>query len=130
MELIFLIAVGFAFRSALDHVRATRQASEADRMKAAAKAFGGKLPRHKAKAAARRHTAGWWLREAGNGFPVARTGWHAGWIAHRTEYLQHAGQREEARTRHAEAQADAAETVHDHAGRRVAARARRDAILA
>lgn len=129
MEILILLAVGFALRSAADHVRSARSASEADRLKAAAKAFGGKLPKHKAKAVARRNTLGWWLREAGNGFPVTRTGWHAGWIAHRTEYLQHAGDREERRTRHAETQADHAEQVVDHAKRRQAARERRDAIL-
>jgi hypothetical protein len=130
IEILLIAAIVFAGRSMFDHARAARKASEGSRLKEAAKAFGGTMPKHKVKATARRHTLGWWLREAGNGFPVARTGWHAGWIAHRTEYLQHAGHREDARTRHVEAQADAAEQVKDHAERRAAARARRDAILA
>lgn len=129
LVIAFILGVGFAGRSAWDHVQRTRKAAASGRQKAVARAYGKALPKHKVKATARRHALGWWLREAGNGFPVTRTGWHAGWIAHRTEYLQHAGHREEARTRHAEAQATAAETVRDHAQRRAAARARRDAIL-
>ena len=130
MELLFLIAIGFAARSAWDHVSATRKASAAPRLQAAAKAAGGNLPQRKARAVARRNSAGWWLREAGSGFPVARTGWHAGWIAHKTEALQHRARREEARTLHGDVQASVLEELPKHKQRQAEARARRDAILA
>jgi hypothetical protein len=47
-----------------------------------------------------RHAAGYWSREAMNGFPVARTGWHAGWLAHKTARNQQRSIREQARTTH------------------------------
>jgi hypothetical protein len=131
MEILFLVLLGFAAKSSWDHVQKTRKASEADRLKEVAKSFkGGAVPKHRLKAAASRHTAGWWLSEAGHGFPVTRRGWHAGWIAHQTEAGQHRARVEQAKTEHAEKQAETMAALPDHQARRAAAQARRDEILA
>jgi hypothetical protein len=131
MELLFLIAVGFAFRSAWDHAKTRMGESRAASMKQLAKTFPkGQMPRHKLKAASRRHDIGWWAREIGHGLPVTRRGWHAGWIAHQTAAEHHRARLEEAKTSHADAQASVLEALPDHRARQAEAKARRDAILA
>lgn len=130
MELLFLIAVGFAFRSAFDHAKTRMRESRAASVRQVRKTYRkGEIPKHKLKAAARRHDAGWWLSEFGHGFPVARRGWQAGWIAHRTAAEQHRARLEEAKTSHAEAQASVIAGLPDHKARQAEARKRRDEIL-
>lgn len=43
------------------------------------------------RATAARHDTGWWLREIFTGFPTARHGWHAGWVAHQAAVEQQRG---------------------------------------
>lgn len=131
MELVILIALGFACKSAWDHVRTKVGESRAASMKQVAKTYRkGEVPKHKLKAAARRHDLGWWAGEIGHGFPVARTGLHAGYLAHRTAAVQHQARREEAKTTHADVQASFLGELPEHKRRQAEAKARRDAILA
>lgn len=129
MEFIVLFIVAFAAKSAFDHVRSSMKDSAAARVREVTKASKGKLPKHQAKSAARRDRVGWLGREITHGFPVTRTGWHAGWLGHKTAALQHLARREEAKTTHAEAQASVVRELPDHKKRQADARAITDAIL-
>jgi hypothetical protein len=131
MEVLLLFIVGFACKSAYDHVKTTRRASRDASVREVAKTYRkGEIPKHKLRAAARRHDAGWWAREFRHGFPVTRTGWSAGWIAHRTATVNHRARLEEIRSGHAEAEASALSELPEHGRRQAEARARCGAILA
>lgn len=85
---------------------------------------GGATPR-----GVRQRQAGYWLRETLGGFPAARTGWHAGWLAHRQALAQQRGIRENARTNHVETERDVAASIREHRKRQAAARAEIETIL-
>jgi len=123
VAILFLIGCGYAMKGAWDHVRTDARASRAAKVKAATKAAGGTLPKHQRSAVARRHTVGWWAREVGGGFPAARTGWHAGWIAHKTALERQRVIREEARTEHIETKAGFRKDLAEHQRRQAEARA-------
>ena len=129
MELILLLAIGFALHGAWDHVKGSRGASRDQRMKEVAKTFPkGALPKSRQRSAARRHAAGWWGREAAHGFPVARTGWHAAWLAHQTAADHHQARREEARTTALETRASVLKGMPEHKQRQAEAQKELDAI--
>jgi hypothetical protein len=123
MELVFLllcVGIGVSVKSAWDHMGDDRRKSGDAKVKAAKKT--GDVPRNRERAMRRRHAIGWWIREAGGGFPVARTGWHAGWIAHRRESRHQRHIREEARTSDLEAKAAYGPALRDHKTRQKALR--------
>jgi hypothetical protein len=64
---------------------------------------------------------GWWTREVLRGFPAARTGWNAGWLAHRTAVDQRRALREEARTTHLESRASFLSGLREHRERQAEA---------
>jgi hypothetical protein len=127
--LAMLVASGatFAGKSMWDNSRKGYKVAKAARVKGAVKASGGKLTKAQARAVTRRHAAGYWSGEILKGFPVARTGWHAGWLAHRTAMRHHRHIREEARTTHLETEAQFAPALKEHARRQ---REAREQILA
>ena len=125
MELVFLlfcVGVGASLKSAWDHMGDDRRAAGDAKVKAAEKESGAKLPEKRARSMRRRHAIGWWIREVGGGFPVARTGWHAGWIAHRRESRHQRHIREEARTSDLEAKAAYGPALAEHKRRQKALR--------
>jgi hypothetical protein len=129
MELVFLLfclGAGASLKSAWDHASADRGKGGDAKVKAAKKAAGGTLPDARARQIKRRHARGWWLREVAGGFPVARTGWHAGWLAHSTESRHQRHIREEARTSDLEAKVAYGPAMQDHKRRQ---KALRDEIL-
>jgi hypothetical protein len=127
LGLIFWVAVGAGVKTAWDHGRADRQRSrQASVTKAAKKASPKDLTPAQRRVTTARHDIGWWASEALRGFPVHRTGWHHGWLEHKTDLTQRRAAREKARTAHVEAQADVAETLPGHRERQLAARQRID----
>ena len=125
MELVFLlfcVGVGASLKSAWDHMGDDRRAAGDAKVKAAEKESGAKLPEKRARSMRRRHAIGWWIREVGGGFPVARTGWHAGWMAHRRESRHQRHIREEARTSDLEAKAAYGPALAEHKRRQKALR--------
>jgi hypothetical protein len=101
MGLLIVGALAFALWASLRHGHEDRRKSRESRLKEIAKRMpGGVAP----KAARRRnaviHDSAWWAREAAHGFPVHRTGWHAGWLVHQTEALQQQAIRDQARETH------------------------------
>jgi hypothetical protein len=127
LAMLLASGVTFAGKSAWDNSRKAVKASKAAKIKEATKAAGGNLPKSRRRAMARRHAAGYWSGEILKGFPVARTGWHAGWLAHRTAMHHHKAIREEARTTHLEQQASFLPSLKEHRERQQRAR---DEILA
>src|ERR1035438_9241838 len=99
LGLLLLIGLTLATKSMWDSTVRDFQQSKAKRVKEAeGKAAPNPLPKSRRRAAARRHAAGYWAGEIGHGFPVARTGFHAGWLAHRTATDHHKAIREGAKT--------------------------------
>lgn len=84
MELLLIFLVGCAFKDVWDHVKADYGRSRDARVAEVAKRFpGGAIPDDERARAARHHAIGYVAGEVLKGFPVARTGLHAGWIAHK-----------------------------------------------
>lgn len=90
MDVIVLFIVAWAVTNVIEDWRAglrkSRKARIAEREKELAPA---KMTPSQRKVTAARHDTGWWLREAIHGFPVARHGWRAGWVAHQAAHEQH-----------------------------------------
>lgn len=129
MELFLLIVVVWAAKGAWDHVKTNLGESRDQRVAEVAKTFPkGALPKSRRKAAARQHAAGWWAREVRHGFPVARTGWHAAWLAHQTTADHHKARREEARTTALETRASVLKGMPGHKERQAEAQKELDAI--
>jgi hypothetical protein len=127
LGLMFWVAVGAGVKTAWDHARADRHAArQANVTKAAKKASPKDLTPAQRRVTAARSDVGWWASETLRGFPVHRTGWHNGWLEHKTELVKRRDERERARTAHAETQADVAETLRGHRERQRAARQRYD----
>lgn len=101
MEVVLLLAFGFAVARAIDHGRATRQSERKARLDEIAQRMpGGVAPKGRRRAAVVSHDAAWWFGEVFRGFPVHRTGWHAGWIQHKTEAVHQRAVRDQARDQH------------------------------
>lgn len=127
---LFLMGIGYGVKGAVEHVRADFRGARQAKVKTATKKAGGKLPKGEAAAIASRHATGWWLREASCGFPAARTGWHAGWIAHKTALERQRIIREEARTEHLQTLAQFRKDRAGHAKLQAEARAELERQLA
>ena len=113
---MFFAGLAFAANVAVDHVRQAYRASQAAAVKKTAKANG----QHK-RAALRQDRAAFWTREVTHLFPITRTGFHTGWLAHQTATAQHRARREEARTSHLDARASIADGLREHRERQQAA---------
>jgi hypothetical protein len=101
MGLLIIAAIGFALWASLRHGREDRQKSRKNRLKEIARQMpGGIAPKAARRRNALVHDSAWWAREIAHGFPVHRTGWHAGWLVHSTEALQQKAVRDEARASH------------------------------
>jgi hypothetical protein len=125
LGLLFWLLIGAGVKTAWDHAKADRQRGrDAKLTEAAKKAAPKQLPATQKKAIAARHATGWWASEILHGFPVHRTGWHAGWLAHETAWEQHRARREEARTSHLEARASILSGLREHRQRQAEALAR------
>jgi hypothetical protein len=123
LGLIFLIGVGFAAKTAFEDLRGNYRASRGRAVKAAEdRAAPGGLSRSHRSSAVRNHAAGYWSREAAHGFPVTRTGWHAGWLAHKSASDHQRAVREEARTTQLETRAAFIPAIRDHRARQAEAR--------
>ena len=123
LGVIFLIGVGFAAKTAFEDLRDNYRASRGRAVKAAEdKAAPGGLSRSHRSSAVRNHAAGYWSREAAHGFPVTRTGWHAGWLAHRSAADHQRAVREEARTTQLETRAAFIPALREHRARQAEAR--------
>lgn len=103
--LFVIVGAAFAVRAAWKHGTETRAGSRVMALKAAAGKSPVPLSRTRKQMIARQHDAGWWLSEALHGFPVLRTGLHAGWLAHEAAAIQGRHKVEEARTTQAEIRA-------------------------
>jgi hypothetical protein len=122
LGILFLIGLVLAAKAGWDATVRDFQKSKAKRIKeAAAKAAPDPLPKSRRRAAARRHAAGYWAGEMAHGFPVARTGFHAGWLAHRTATDHHRNIREEAKTTQLETRASFLAGIKDHRKRQAEA---------
>jgi hypothetical protein len=119
MELIailFVIAIWDVSKSAVKNARAgAPKASPAP-----AKATPGRAGKS-ASRGVRQRQAGYWIREGLHGFPAGRTGWHAGWLAHRAVLAQQRNIREAARTNHLETERDTAASIREHRTRQAEA---------
>ena len=82
---LILVAIGAVIHRTWEHARADYRATRDKQEKAREKEIGtSPLPPGEKRAMGRRHRTGWWTSEISHGFPVIRTGWHTGWLAHRT----------------------------------------------
>lgn len=112
LGMAFWVLLGAGVKTAWDHARADRQASrQASVTKAQQKASPKDLTPGQRRVTTARHDVGWWAAEILRGFPVHRTGWHHGWLEHKTELVKRRTDREKARTEHIETQAGHAETL-------------------
>jgi hypothetical protein len=113
--ILIIVAAWDVTRSAIKHTSADYQRSRDSAVKEAEKEAGGtSLPRPKQDALVRRHRRGYLAAEILHGFPVTRTGWHAGWLAHRTARTHARAVREEARTTDAETRASFVKGLREH----------------
>lgn len=129
--ILFLLGLGRAIGKMWDSTVRDFQQSKAKRIKEAeGKAAPNPLPKSRRKAAARRHAAGYWAGEIGHGFPVARTGFHAGWLAHRTATDHHKAIREEAKTTQMETRVGFHGAVKEHRKRQAEAQKAIDEAVA
>ena len=111
MDLLLLFVVGWALRGAWQHVHGKLRDSREERIAETAKKYPQGMSKTQKRVTAARHDAGWWLREASHGFPVARTGWHAGWLSHKTAALHQKAIRDQARQQHEQVQGSLADAV-------------------
>lgn len=122
MHIVAILIIGAVMRGAWDHLRDDYRRSRDQKVKAAAKkAPGGKLTKAAKRKALRRHATGYWAGEISRGFPVTRTGWHAGWLAHKTAAEHQRAVRDAAQTTHLE-------TVAQFAPGRAEAKRRHEAL--
>lgn len=82
---------------------------------------GGLSPGHR-KAVTRAHRSAYWGREIGQGFPVMRTGWNTGWLAHKTAMAHRKAIGEEALTSNLETEAGRLAALKEHHRRQQIAR--------
>ena len=128
--ILFLIGAGAAGKAALDHVGDSYRESKTAAVKAASGKNGGKLSKSRRAAVAARHAQGFWAGEILHGFPMARRGWHAGWLAHKAAADHQKALREEARTTHLETRASVLSGIPEHRKRQAEARALIEKALA
>jgi hypothetical protein len=101
MEILIIFLVGCAFRDVYDHVKADYRRSRAARVAEVARQYpGGVIPEAEHGRIARHHALGYIAGEVFHGFPVARTGLHAGWLAHKAARTRAETVREGARARY------------------------------
>lgn len=120
---VVLVALAWGAQNALRHLRDSVRASREQRVgqlvKQHEERYGtAATPAHRRFMAAR-HDTGWWTREVLHGFPVARTGYYSGWLAHRTAAEQERARRAEAAEKHEEVR----ESFRAAAARRASANA-------
>jgi hypothetical protein len=114
--ILFVIAIWDVSKSAVRNARGSAPSSSSAPARSAPGRPGGSASR-----GVRQRQAGYWAREAAGGFPAARTGWHAGWLAHKTVLAQQRNIREAARTGHIEAERDTAASIREHRTRQAEA---------
>jgi hypothetical protein len=116
--ILLVVAAWDVTKSAVRHAQNDYGHSRDAKVKKAEKEAGGSLPKPKRSAIVRRHRAGYFAGELLHGFPVTRTGLHAGWIAHRTARAHAKAIREEARTTDTEVRASVLKGLREHEKRR------------
>src|ERR1039457_3237257 len=131
LVIMLLLGIGAGVKTALDHTADGYRQSRASAVKAAEKkAAPGKLSKSRRAAVAAHHAQGWWLSELFHGFPVTRTGWHAGWLSNKAAADHGKAIREEARTTHLETRASVLSGIPEHRKRQAEARKQIEAALA
>jgi hypothetical protein len=130
VALVFIWALWDVAKSAAKNARSDYGKSRGKAVKKAGKAAGGELPHSRERSLRRWHAASYWGREALHGFPAARLGLHAGWLAHRTAHDQQQAIRDEARTTHVETRADRLRNAREQRERQQRAQEEIDAIIA
>jgi outer membrane murein-binding lipoprotein Lpp len=129
VELLIIAVFVWAAKGGFDHLKADYRRSRDARISRVAKTHPkGILPKHKRASVARQHASGYWLREALHGFPVYRTGMHAGWIAHQTASTHAEAKRAEARTTQAETAASVRRTLREQVRRQKEAAAEAEEV--
>jgi hypothetical protein len=130
LVIMLLLGIGAGVKTALDHTADGYRQSRASAVKAAEKkAAPGKLSKSRRAAVAAHHAQGWWLSELFHGLPVARTGWHAGWLSNKAAADHGKAIREEARTTHLETRASVLSGIPEHRKRQAEARKQIEGIL-
>lgn len=122
MELLIALAFAFALRSAYEHVRDDYRRTRDQHLQKSAAKKGSSLTKAQRSAVASRHATGYWAAEILHGFPVTRTGWHAGWLAHKTAAEHQRAVRDAAQTTHLETVASFAPGRAEHKRRQEALR--------
>ena len=120
MEFLLIFALAYAADKAIQHVRGKMRESRGERIAEGEKKFPGMSPSRRKRMAAR-HDTGWLASEVLHGFPVTRTGWHAGWLSHKTAAVHQKAIRDEARRTHADVQDSLREAVGKEADQNVTA---------
>jgi hypothetical protein len=120
LAIVFIIGLYEAFR----HAARSQVADYRKSRDAKVKEAGGKRGKGSASSVKRSHATGYWGGELLHGFPVWRTGLHAGWLAHKKASAEEKALREKARTDHEESSASLAEVIREHKRRQEAARKR------
>jgi hypothetical protein len=130
--LLLIVAAWDVTKTAVRHTGNDYGRSRDSAVREAEKEAGGKasLPKPKRNAVVRRHKAGYMAGEILHGFPVTRTGWHAGWLAHGSARAQAKAIREEARTTNAETRASFLQGLREHRQRQEEARRQIEAAVA
>lgn len=103
MEFLLIFALAYAADKAIQHVRRRMGESRSERIAEGMEKFP-EMSRGRRKRMAARHDTGWLASEVAHGFPVTRTGWHAGWLSHKTAAVHQKAIRDEARRTHADVQ--------------------------
>ena len=116
LAILFIIGLWEAVKYAGEHSRADYRKSRDKKVKEA--------PPDRRRATARNHAAGYWAGEALHGFPVWRTGLHAGWLEHRKAAAQEKAVREKARAEHAETHVSVAGQIRQYRKRQEEAKKR------
>ena len=120
MEFLLIFALAYAADKAIQHVRKRMGESRSERIAEGMKKFPGMSAARRKRMAAR-HDTGWLASEVLHGFPVTRTGWHAGWLSHKTAAVHQKAIRDEARRTHADVQDSLREAVGKEADQNVTA---------
>lgn len=119
--LLFLAALAFALRGGVEFSRTDYRKGRDEAAKKAGAPGAAPSPAQRAQAS-RNHARTWWAREILGGFPIFRTGAHAGWLAHRAAEAQARARREEQVTNALEVEASYADGIADHKARQREAR--------
>jgi hypothetical protein len=120
MDIVVLILLIYAAKSALEDAKAAWRRSKAGYMASAGRRFPD-ASKSRRTGQAIRHDAGYWSGQAAHGFPVVRHGFAQGWHAGRAEQFKAREGREDAAANHLETRARVKDAIEGHRKRQQAA---------